>query len=94
MNPSSPSSSNPGFLDNLMQFLFGKGQLNNMATGQNPGSGVVPSMLQQGNSPVFTDQSQNNTQMQGIVNAYMAQKAAADQANATKKKKKQPVLAP
>jgi hypothetical protein len=97
MNPSSGSPP-PGVLDNLLNFLFGRGQLSQQAGQSQPsgtsGGGIVPSMLQQGNSQIFSDPSQNNTQMQGIVNSYMQQKAAADAATAAKKKKRQPVLAP
>jgi len=92
--PNQPSQvGQPGILDNLMNYIFN--QVNTAKSiGHGMLGGVVPRMMQQGNSPIFSDPSQNNTQMQGIVNAYMKQKQATDAAAAAKKKKKpaQPTL--
>lgn len=93
MNPSAPQQ--PSFMDNLLNFFMGRGTLSNLASGNSGQSsfGQPSPGLQQGNSQIFSDPSQNNTQMQQIVNQYMAQKAAADAAKSGKKKK-QPVMTP
>jgi hypothetical protein len=76
----------PGYLDRIMNFLFGQGALNQAAQqgGQNPIANAMQTQSPQ--------QPQSSNQMQSIVNAYMQQKAAADALKKSKGKKKQPVL--
>jgi hypothetical protein len=93
MNPTNGQTPQPGYLDRILGFLFGQGPLSQAAGQQQGPPPVAQNFLQQRSSPLVPDQSQNNNAMQGIVNAYMQQKAQADAAKAVKtKKKKQPVL--